>query len=183
MAVTGAWIGPGKCCQTGRLGSGKSVAAGDWLGSGLGEAVERARGLAQGGLGEAVPVGKGEGLKTRGVRVTRGVGVVPRQAASKAQPKRAARHSRRLALRRNWIHLESIEESALLGGDNSIIAETEGVRDQVSEKRRPSFVFVLKRMETNKAARFKVSEIRIFSICGWWIGEGGYAIGKVLSNH
>ena len=95
------------------MGSGKRVWVGVSLGRGLAGTAET---LAQGGVGEAAPEGRGEGLKTRGVRVTSGVGVVPRQAASKAQPKRAARHSRRLALRRIYIQFVTIEENAFPKG-------------------------------------------------------------------
>jgi hypothetical protein len=109
MAVTGTCFGPGKCCQTGRLGSRGSPAAGVGLEGGLAEAAEA---LAD-GPGEAVPEGSGEGLNTSGVSVTTGVGRPPRQAASKAQPKRPASHSRRFALHRNPIQLETIEEIAL----------------------------------------------------------------------
>ena len=80
MAVTVAWLGPAKCCQTGSFGSGKSVTVGVGLGGSVTDALAD-------GLAEGDSVGNGDGLNTNGVSVTTTVGRVPRQAASSRQPR------------------------------------------------------------------------------------------------
>jgi CRISPR/Cas system Type II protein with McrA/HNH and RuvC-like nuclease domain len=128
------------------------------LGSGLPGTAEA---LAD-GLGEVVPVGKGEGLKTRGVRVVTGVVRVPRQAASMAQAKRAARHSRRLALRRNFIQVETIEESCPPGGCGSvIIAESKKGSRQSSVF---SLQFSVKKLSGIKGQAVFIRQISIVEI-------------------